>query len=61
MGRETENPELNGAESADPLLAPTRRAQIEQRVQPLFRLAGDNEPARELMRMVVEYRLRQQP
>ncbi|HSG22068.1 MAG TPA: hypothetical protein VLA64_03830 [Azonexus sp.] len=38
-----------------------RRAQIEQRLQELFRLAGDSESARQLMRMVIEYRLKQQP
>lgn len=61
MGNETEKPEFDAAESADPLPAAARRAQIEQRLQPLFRLAGDNEPAQTLRRMIVEYRLRQQP
>ncbi|MBK7324993.1 hypothetical protein PROAA_580019 [Candidatus Propionivibrio aalborgensis] len=35
------------------------RTQIEQRIQELFRFAGDNDQARQLMRMIIEYRWRQ--
>ena len=38
---------------------PPGRAQIEQRLQHVFHLAGDGEAVRQLMQMVVEYRLRQ--
>jgi len=38
-----------------------RRAQIEQRLQLLFRHAGDSDSTRQLMRMVIAYRQGQQP
>lgn len=36
-----------------------RRAKIEQRLQGLFHLAGDSHSARQLMRLVMAYRLGQ--
>lgn len=60
MSSETKIPAVDDSEPVDPWQEAARRAQIEQRLQHLFRLAGDNEPAQALMRLVVEYRLRQQ-
>lgn len=39
--------------------AAAARAQIEQRLQDLFRFAGHGEADRQLLRMVIEYRWRQ--
>ena len=40
----------------DPVHPSFRRAQIEQRLQHAFRLAGDGEAAQQLMQMVIAYR-----
>lgn len=37
----------------------SRQAKLEQRLLALFHLAGDGEPARQLLRMVIDYRGRQ--
>jgi len=50
---------IDGAAPDDAAQAVAARAQVEQRLQDLFRFAGDGEAARQLLRMVVEYRWRQ--
>lgn len=58
------NPDSNEPENDCPMPdgaapEPPGRAQIEQRLQRVFHLAGDGEAVRQLMQMVVEYRWRQ--
>lgn len=51
-------PQADGAAPDDAAEEAARRAKIEQRLRVLFRLAGDGEPVRQLMHMVIEYRWR---
>lgn len=51
--------EIDGVVPDDAAHAAAARAQIEQRLQDLFRLAGDREPTRQLLRILIEYRWRQ--
>lgn len=53
-----EEPPVDGATLDDAADEASRRAKIEQRLQPLFRLAGGGEPVRQLMHMVIKYRWR---
>ncbi|MFZ2852754.1 MAG: hypothetical protein WAZ34_01420 [Rhodocyclaceae bacterium] len=49
---------VDGATPDDAADEAARRAKIEQRLRDIFRLAGDGEPVRQLMHMVIEYRWR---
>lgn len=56
MNGEPNEQEVVPAGPDDPADEAGRREQIEQRLRHAFRLAGDGEGARQLMRMVCEYR-----
>lgn len=60
MNRECEELAVDGTAADDAAREASLRAQIEQRLQHVFRLAGDGAPAQQLLRMVLEYRSRQQ-
>lgn len=47
---------VDGATPDDAADEAARRAKIEQCLRDVFRLAGDGEPVRQLMQMVIEYR-----
>lgn len=59
MNSPSEEREIDGVMPNDAAHAVAARAQIEQRLQDIFRFAGDCAPARQLLRMVIEYRWRQ--
>lgn len=59
MNSASEEREVDGVMPDDAAHAVAARAQVEQRLQDLFRFAGDCEAARQLLRMVIEYRWRQ--
>ena len=59
MSGEPDQQEIDASASGDAVDEACARAQIEQRLQHVFRLAGDSEAVRQLMRMVGEYRLGQ--
>jgi len=61
MNNDPGQQEVGGSEPTKAEHENLRRAQIEQRLQDLFRLAGDSDSTRQLMRMVIEYRQSQQP
>jgi uncharacterized membrane protein len=59
MNSQTVEPQGDGVRPADAAHQAALRAQIEQRLQAIFHSAGDGEAARQLLRMVIDYRLRQ--
>lgn len=59
MNGESGEREIDGVMPDDAAQKAAARAQIEQRLQETFRFAGDREPARQLLKMVIEYRWRQ--
>lgn len=59
MNSQTVEQPGDGATPADAAHQDALRVQIEQRLEALFHSAGDGEAARQLLRMVIDYRLRQ--
>ena len=59
MNGASDNRKSDGVMPGDTAHAAAARAQIEQRLQHLFRFAGDGEAARQLRRMLIQYRWRQ--
>lgn len=60
MNNDSGQQKVDSSEPPEAASENLRRAQIEQRLQKLFRLAGESNSTRQLLRMVIEYRQGQQ-
>lgn len=61
MNNADDGKQVDAVMADDALRAASARAEIERRLHALFRFAGDSDQARQLMKMVIEYRCRQLP